>query len=137
MDSVDDWRRGARQKKAVADAMVGDRFACKEAWYNTGIAIEFALKAIIMKNGRFNQWPDRNSRPDLHVHDLKSLFAAANIDLTTLGSQQRAYAKTVLNWNRAHDYVGDRMPRKVAQDMHTAAFDPADGIFTWLMTLSV
>ena len=127
------WRR-CEDKRSTASKMVDDRRSCREAWVAAGFGVEFALKAVICKRERFNAWPSKASRPDLHNHDLKTLFKAAGIDLKTAPKEVQPAIKQVLDWDRNHDYSGARMPRKVAQGMVEAAFGP-DGVVRWLKCL--
>ena len=135
MDSPEQWRESARGKKAVAEQFCNDKKHAREAWFNAGLAIEFALKAVIMKRARFNQWPTREANPKLHTHNLRLLLQYAGIDPKSLTREQRANLKIVLDWDRSHDYEYARMPRSMAKQMCSAAFDPSDGIFEWLMKL--
>jgi HEPN domain-containing protein len=50
------WER-AEAKAATARAIMDDRRHCHEAWFNAGTAVEFALKALIMRRERLNSWP--------------------------------------------------------------------------------
>lgn len=130
----DGWRRLAKQKRAAALAMVNDRRHCREAWSAAGHAVEFSLKAVIMRRNRFNEWPDARSRPDLNVHNLRSLMELAGIDRTSIPRHLRAKVKTVLDWERAHDYNAGPMSRRQARTMVDAAFGD-DGVIAWLATL--
>lgn len=127
------WQR-CEAKRAVALAMVEDRKHCREAWMASGFAVEFALKATIMRRDGFNTWPSRDHRPGLYTHDLRKLLAAARIDVAATPKAVRAALRTVLDWQRDHDYKPGAMPRKVARSMCNAAFG-ADGVVAWLRTL--
>jgi hypothetical protein len=61
MDSPEEWWGRVEEKRTFAHLGVGDPVACREAWITIGSAVEFALKAVIMKRERFNQWPDASS----------------------------------------------------------------------------
>lgn len=132
--TVDGWLARMRDKEAVARAVVDDKKACREAWQAAGTGVEFTLKAVIMRKGGFNRWPDKESRPDLYVHDLRSLMASGGIDPRSAPRELRGRLKTVLDWDRAHDYVPGQMQRRQARTMVDAAFG-ADGVIQWLMSL--
>lgn len=132
--TVEAWWSRVESKRAVAVAMVDDRAHCREAWQATGHAVEFALKAVIMKRERLNRWPDKEDRPELYTHDLRTLLGIAALDYRTLPRPLRASLKTVLDWDRSHDYRSGRMERRVARSMYEAAFG-RDGAIPWLRTL--
>jgi hypothetical protein len=132
--TVDVWWARVEAKRAVALKMVDDRAYCREAWHNAGTAVEFALKAVIMKRERLNRWPDRDERRELHTHDLKDLMRIAGIDPRGLERPLKASLRTVLDWDRNHDYAVGTMERRVARSMVEATFGP-DGVITWLKTL--
>ena len=131
--SAEDWLARVEDKRAVALALQHDRHHCREAWLAAGSAVEFALKARIMRRERWNGWPSRDSRPDLHTHDLRILMRAAGIARTEIPAHLRAKWAVVLSWDHLNEYVAGRMPRKVARDMVQAAFGPA-GVIEWLRT---
>ena len=124
----------AESKRVVALAVVEDRFACHEAWMAAGYAVEFALKALIIRRSRLNGWPTKDSRPDLYTHNLRDLFIAAGVDFKTVPKAQRGAVRTVLDWDRAHEYRNGRMSRANARSMVKAAFDD-DGVVAWLQSL--
>lgn len=109
------WRR-CDAKRAVAERMVDDRRHCREAWVAAGTAVEFALKAVICEREKFNAWPSKAHRPDLHIHDLRKLLAAAGVDLRSVPKGVRPSLRQVLDWDRNHDYSSARMRRKMAHE---------------------
>jgi hypothetical protein len=121
-------------KRAVALATVDSRLACREAWLASGFAVEFSLKALIIKRERLNAWPSKDARPDLYIHDLRGLFGAAGVDLKAAPKGLRGSLRAVLDWNRAHEYTSGRMSRANARSMVKAAFDE-DGVIAWLASL--
>lgn len=134
MQSAEEWRRQAENKKNAATELRDKRRLCRECYHLTGVAIEFALKAVVMKNERFNQWPSKAARPDLYVHNLRALFNALNVSHSGLPIELRANLKTVLNWSRGAEYADGKMPRKELIQFYNAAFGP-DGVYEWLKTL--
>lgn len=44
------------------------------------VCLEAEIKAIIARRERFNTWPSRRERPDLHTHDLARLIRVAGLD---------------------------------------------------------
>lgn len=116
--------------------MVSSRKHCREAWFAAGSGVEFALKALICERERFNAWPSRDRRSDLHIHDLKKLLRIAGLDPKAAPANVQPAIRQVLDWNRNHDYVAKPMPRKVARSMVEAAFGPS-GMVEWLKSLHV
>jgi hypothetical protein len=77
--------------------MVEDREFSREAWVASGAGVEFALKAVICARERFNAWPSKEHRPDLHIHDLRRLFLAAGIDIKAAPKEVRPSIRQVLD----------------------------------------
>lgn len=132
--TADAFHQMVESKRAVAMAVVGDRLACREAWLASGFAVEFALKAYIIRRERLNAWPSKEARPELYTHNLRGLFEAAGIDFQAVPKTIRGALRTVLDWDRGHEYTSRRMSRANARSMVGAAFDH-DGVVMWLRSL--
>lgn len=124
------WRR-VEDKREVAFAMRGKPRHCREAWMASGFAVEFALKAYIMRVRRLNAWPDRSENPDLYVHNLRRLVAHAGLVLSELPLEMQMPFRVVLDWERNHDYNARYMAPEVANDIVEAAFGDG-GVIAWL-----
>lgn len=114
--------------------MQDDRLHCREAWVSSGAAVEFALKAVIVRRRRLNAWPSRQSNPELYTHDLRKLMNYAGIDRSDIPGRLQGRMKAVLDWDRQHDYINAKMPRRVARDMVEAVFGEG-GVYEWLSSL--
>jgi hypothetical protein len=125
-----EWLFLSRQHELTAKAMADDREAAAMTLLNTGLAVEMALKALIMHRERFNEWPSKASRPELHVHDLRALMKIAGITVTA-ADQRAAKWHVVLAWDRNQGYDPKPMPRKVAKSWVEAAFGE-EGVVTWI-----
>lgn len=131
-NSPAEWLSLARQYERSANLCVRDKVAAARAWNDAGFAVEAALKAVVMHRQRLNCWPSKDSRPDLHIHDLRKLAVAAGIVVGPSDPIAPAW-RTVVDWNRGHSYTHKRMPRKVAQSMVEAAFGTG-GVLPWLIS---
>lgn len=103
------------------------------AFYLSGYAIEFALKAIIAGQFRANEIPDKKLVHKIWVHDLESLLELAGLKPAFL--QQRspefeANWNTVKGWNESARYR--RIEEAEARAMLEAVSDPREGIFQWI-----
>jgi len=134
MDSVEEWWRQVENKRRAAATLRDKRRLCRECYHLCGVAVEFALKAAIMKSGRFNRWPSREARPDLHTHNLRILFGMLGVSHNGLPPELRTNLRTVLNWSRAAEYAEGKMPRKEVIQFYNAAFGP-NGVVEWLKSL--
>lgn len=128
--SISEWLSLCRQHEHAARAIVDDRVACAQAVHHAGFAVECALKAYICHVERFNQWPTRDSRPDLYTHDLRKLVALARIELKSAEPTAPSW-HVMLQWDRSQGYDPKPMPRKVARSFVEAAFG-TEGVATWL-----
>lgn len=122
------WRRHCQGAYQPLDAN-----STALAWFNSGMAVECALKACIMAHQRLNRWPDHNMRKELNTHDLRKLALAAGIDVEKL-SRDTVFPSwcTVRLWRRSEGYSAKPMPFRVARDMVEAACG-RDGVNQWLM----
>jgi hypothetical protein len=121
-------------KRKVAHALVNDRRHCREAWNAAGAAVEFELKALIIRQRRWNAWPSRESHPELYTHDLRTLFVETGIQPASIPPSMRGALKVAFDWDRSHDYTSGRMPRIVARHMVEAVFGE-EGVCEWLRSL--
>jgi|ERR1700677_2135632 hypothetical protein len=128
--SPSEWLSLARQYEKAARLLAEDSEVAALAYSHVGFAVECALKAYIMWRERLNNWPDRDARPDLYIHDLRKLVDLAGIELRTTDPIGPSWA-TVFQWNRGQGYDPKPMPRKVAGSMVEAAFGD-DGVVTWI-----
>lgn len=134
MDTPDEWWQRVEGKRAVAFVMKEDRHHAVEAWDACGTAVEFALKAYILKRERWNRWPSRRDRPDIHTHDLVRLMALVGLGRDAIPRDRMVAWKTVLSWSREHEYHSERVPRRQARQMFEATFGPK-GVIVWLKSL--
>lgn len=128
---ADDFLKRVEGKRAVASAMVENREHCQEAWHASGMAVEFALKALIMRRERLNCWPGADTHPHLHIHNLRKLFVLAGIDVKLVDKSMRAKLRVVLDWERHHEYPTPQMARKLAREMVNCTFGE-EGVVEWL-----
>jgi hypothetical protein len=128
--TVEEWLQLVVRAERTARTMADDKNAAADGHFHAGIAVEFALKAYIMRRERFNAWPSKEARPDLYTHNLRDLVAIAGIALTpTMPSASSWYV--ALQWNRLQGYDPAPMPRKVARSMVDAVFG-SSGVVTWI-----
>ena len=130
----DDFLARAESKRAVALAMQNDKIHCREAWFAAGMAVEFSVKALLIRQRRWNAWPSKDAHPELYVHDLRGLLKEADLDRSRIPANMRGALKTALDWDRYHDYRPGTMPRKVAKAMVEAVFGEK-GVCEWLNSL--
>ena len=128
--SISDWLSLCHQHERAAKAIVEDKKACAQAVHHAGLAVECALKAYIWHVERFNQWPSKDGRPELYIHDLRKLRMTAGIPLNP-GEATAPSWHIMLQWDRNQGYDPKPMPRKVARSFVDAAFG-SDGVATWL-----
>lgn len=122
--------RLCRQNEVTARIMAEDKEAAAQGFFHAGIAVECALKAYIWHRQRFNNWPSKEDRPDLHTHNLRKLKDIAGLKIKTTDAQAPSW-HIVLQWDRNQAYDPKPMPRKVARSMVEASFGK-DGVVTWM-----
>lgn len=108
-----------------------------DAFYHAGFAVECALKRRIMRFERLNSWPDRTTRRELYVHDLRKLASIAGLDATLL-AEIAAQSDIGLAWMVAKDWSVEvrydplPFPARRGADMIAAVSDK--GLLRWLLT---
>ena len=130
-----EWEVLAWQELAAAETLAVGRH-WQQAFYHAGVAVEFALKARIMRVQRLNRWPERTERKELHVHSLSEL--AKHADLTaTLLAEVTAQTDIGICWLAVKDwsinvrYDPRPFPQRRAADMVAAV--GKRGLLEWLV----
>jgi hypothetical protein len=130
--TIDEWLNLARTHEVSARLLCEDKVAAAQALFHVGLAVEAALKALIMKRERFNDWPSKAARPDLYTHRLPDLLRLAGVMLSRTDPLAASW-HVVLAWDRNQGYDPKAMPRKVARAWVEAAFGEK-GAVTWIRT---
>lgn len=127
--TADEWLGLVQQHEVAARTMAGSKVAAAIGYWHAGTAVEYALKAYIMRQEGLNAWPPA-FRTDVLTHDLRELMRIAGVAVPKRGPG-RANWQVALQWQRNQSYEPGMMPRKVARGMVEAVFG-VDGVVTWL-----
>jgi hypothetical protein len=104
------------------------------AYYIAGYAVEFALKACIIKRklGIVDAWPDKRFTEQCHTHDLKALVKLADLeaDLNLAGAVAAKWL-VVKDWSEQRRFEHGTLPA-IATQFYDAFNDPVDGVLQWL-----
>jgi HEPN domain-containing protein len=127
-----DFKQIALERLTDAEVLLGlGRYA--GAYYLTGYSVECALKAIIAKQTRRHEFPNKKRINDSWTHDISKLFVTSELDVKQASSQTQQYLATVNRWNTESRYKS-RISRNEAEDLFEAVTDPQDGVLSWLKT---
>ena len=121
----------ANQHRVGAELLLANASTRTLAFHSAGFACECALKAAIMRKERLNQWPNRHSRPELHVHDLKRLAKIVGMIIKPSDEVAPAWS-VIVQWQRKHMYHAD-LNEIAAQQLFDAAFDHEKGVISWIV----
>jgi HEPN domain-containing protein len=131
-----DWAKLAREHLQDAEILLNAR-SFRNAYAHAGHALEFALKARIMRDEGLNRWPSYGERKELHTHNLGELLTIsrlrANIEAEIIAGNPLGLAWLVVkdfDINRRYP-DGQIFPWRVANDFVKAARD--DGVLEWLI----
>lgn len=130
-DSVEEWMDLVKQCQIAADQLLLNDATAHMSWHFIGFAAECAVKAAIMRQNRFNSWPSREARPDVHVHSLKALAKAANIVILPTDAVA-PFWQVALSWQRQHMYYPKGAPLVVTRQIYEAVFDEQEGVVAWI-----
>jgi hypothetical protein len=134
-DSVDEWLAKVAEHEATAKLLVrkGSPDAARAlVMHHAGSAIEYALKAAIMKREGLNRWPDQNAPGGYWTHDLTKLRRKAGLTLAPTDPVSPSW-QTLVVWTRTADYTysPNPTPLSVARSYVEAAFGQ-NGVVTWI-----
>ena len=130
-----DFQSLARARAREAGVLLASR-QYSGAYYLSGYAVEFALKACIAKQTRASEFPPR---PDevrrIYSHNFDQLLLAAHLiealtEATALDSHLNE------NWRRAKDWTEEsryeKWPRDESYRLYTAITEQRHGVLAWL-----
>lgn len=120
----------AAQYEKSALRLLADPETKQQAFHLAGFACECALKAAIMRRERLNRWPDRRSRSDLHVHDLRRLASVLGMVIVPSDAVAASWS-VVLQWQRSYMYHPN-LNDIAAEQLCQAAFDQQKGVVRWI-----
>jgi hypothetical protein len=108
------------------------------AYYLYGHAIECAIKAIIAKETRRYEFPDKKRAEGSHSHDLAALARLAGLDWETEGVGDPLFT---VNWEEAKRWseavrYDPTLGRARAQRLREAILDRDHGVLQWLRRYS-
>ena len=130
-NSAEEWVALARRK--LEDAGKAERAGLRQQSYDEyGYAVEFAIKALIMRKKRLNQWPGRDTQPQLYTHSLNALMKETSC-FREFSEERRKDRQLRLNWLVIKDWQPSRYrieqpSGRVIRDMQRAA----SGVIEWL-----
>ena len=132
-----DWANGADACVTDAITLLASGSA-QNAYMLGGLAVELALKGRIMHTNRWNRWPSRKTRPDVHSHILGNLMSAAGLK-PALEQEVLLCSDIGLAWMVVKDFdistrypLGKPFPKRTAVDF-VDAIDSL-GLVQWLTT---
>jgi hypothetical protein len=136
-NSSDEWLAKAREHEAAA-RMCARKGAPEAAramvMHHCGSAVEFALKAVIMKVERLNKWPGPKDpgHGAYWTHDLRKLKSKAKLKIAATDPVAPAW-QVLVAWTRTADYTYSPKPTPlvVARSYVEAAFGP-HGVVKWI-----
>lgn len=136
----------ARDLLGMAEMRVADARALAAAgrwdaaFYMSGYAVEFGLKAVIASRVQANMFPGKQQFAGVWTHDFNELIRAAALG-PALTAHRRATPRfdwnwrTAATWSEAARYkaAGAVSPAQ-AQSLIDAVAEPETGLLSWLTT---
>jgi hypothetical protein len=117
----------------------GDYCASQSDWRGAygsyGTAVEFALKAIYLRNHQIKEMPAH-----LHTaasHDLSYMATLAGLDqaIQTLPKHLRRNWAVVRDWDQRRRYPNEPFPARDGKDLRKALLDKPNGVWQWLRNI--
>lgn len=120
-----------QEKLADAELLLANQ-RWTNAYYLSGYAVEFALKACIAKLFRSDVLPDKDTVISAYTHSLGKLAGQAQLK-RALETGPRTLQ---INWSLVNAWTPDSRYRlaseKDATDMFTAVSEKQNGVFQWI-----
>jgi HEPN domain-containing protein len=109
------------------------------AYYLAGYAVEFALKACIIKTlMETDAFPDKDFSKNCYTHSLDKLVRLAKLD-NVRGTATKADPDLLTNWALTRDWSEEkryhRIEKAEAEALYTAISDTLHRVFPWIKTL--
>lgn len=133
-NTYDEWMKLARQRRTAATVMLENSVTTLIAFENTGLSIECAMKAVIAKRKRFNEWPQPKDAPELFGHNLRLIARYGDLFPPAEKVEICGHFHALLDWKRDKVYAAGRIDRKHVRRLYLSAFGP-NGVMEWLNTL--
>jgi len=108
------------------------------AYYLVGYAVECAIKAVIAKETKQYDFPDKAFAVKCFTHDLIELIGAAGLK-QRLREREDADEDFKLNWAVVKDWseqyrYAPAIAKTKASDLYAAITDEPSGVLLWLKT---
>ena len=108
------------------------------AYYLAGYAVEFGLKACIIKTlMATDAFPDKEFSRNCYTHSIAKLLGLAKLDVV-LDAAMNADPDLLINWSVARDWSEEkryhRISRAEAEAQYQAVADAMHGVFPWIQT---
>jgi HEPN domain-containing protein len=116
----DTWLRDAEQQD------------WKNAYFHVGQAVEFAIKAIYLKQNSLNEWP--SAMKGAAFHDLGKCASLCGLDDTIQHENDELIAswKVAIDWQSSNRFPGMSVREREAKDLCAAVNNPTNGVMKWL-----
>jgi hypothetical protein len=110
--------------------------SAESIYFAAGMAVECALKAIVLRRLRTATLPGKSERPKLHRHRIPKLIKEAGLKPMVeaerrKGSDLAIALNVIQDWNPNLRYQ-NQMPRKLAVEMLRSVEHRDYGVFVWL-----
>jgi hypothetical protein len=101
------------------------------AYYLAGYAIECALKAVIAKQFRADEIPDRNLVKNIYQHDLAALLSLAELE-KQLEIDRQTDPELDRRWSIVKNWTEQARYALWTEEESKAILNAVDGVFQWL-----
>jgi HEPN domain-containing protein len=137
--TAEEWAQKAREHAVDARTLQRAGGSPASIYHQSGLAVECALKAVIIKRHGLNQWPSDYKSRGWGTHDLSRLLkhSGRGPDMSKELAQATELAVSWLvikDWNSSRPkYPGSDINRQAARDMVRAVSHDRYGVLKWLL----
>ena len=136
-EAGDIWMEGARRELWRA-GVLHDAEDAPGAYFHSGQAVEFGLKAILLRRHNLSEMPTQYRGAGWH--DLQHIAQAARLtpDVVAQSKLSRAFEKNwilVRSWSSNARFPGQKLSVRVYEAFYPAVSDRNDGVMPWLKKL--
>jgi HEPN domain-containing protein len=106
------------------------------AYYLTGLAVECALKACLVRAVKEHDYPDQKFVNNMYKHGLQNLVGLDAALLADLRADIKLDSKLEANWNTVKDWDDEKrydiVDEQEARALYDATTETSSGVMPWI-----
>lgn len=105
------------------------------AYTNHGMAVEYAIKAIYLRNRQLKQMPAHLRSAASHDIEFMAKQAGLGSEIARMSKHLRRNWLTVRDWDQERRYPNEPFPARDGKDLRIALLGNSSGVWQWLRNI--